>query len=120
MNAHHRRRPDQAAPASQEAMSQEADADTTKTPTVAELWARRALVLGKMHYATDDDYSVFAEEQDEIEWSMVRAPSTFRYEVAHKLEAVLQYWSAFGPAPDRRDVLLLESAICDLSFESLK
>lgn len=101
-------------------MSQaEADAETAQGPTVTELWHRRAVALVKAHDAADDDFEP-ERDQDEIEWAMVRTPSTFRYEVVHKLEAVLQYWFNFGPAPDCRDVLLLQSAICDLSFGSLK
>ena len=120
MNAHHGRRPDQAVLASDEAMSQvDTETEATQAPTVSDLWRRRAAALVKAHEAADDDFGP-EREQDEIEWAMVRTPSTVRYEVVHKLEAVLQCWFDYGPASDRRDVLLLQSAICDLSFESLK
>ena len=119
MNAHRGSRPDQVEVAPQEAMSQaDADTEAAKAPTVAELWRRRAAALVKAHEAADDDFEP-ERAQDEIEWAMVRTPSTLRYEVANKLE-VVRYWFDIGAATDRRDVLLLESAICDLNFENLR
>ena len=114
MNAHRRRRPDQVEAAPQEGMSQaDADTEAAKAPTVSELWERRAAILVKDYEAAEDDLRP-SNEQDEIEWAMVRTPSTLRYEVVHKLE-VIRYWWDIGRTYDRRELLLLESAIRDLN-----
>ena len=119
MNALHGRRPDQAASAPEEVMSQvDTEAEATQAPTVSDLWRRRAAALVKAHEAADDAFEP-ERAQDEKKKKKIRTPSTLRYEVANKLE-VVRYWFDIGAATDRRDVLLLESAICDLNFENLR
>lgn len=112
MNAHRGSRPDQVEAAPQEAMSQaDAYTEAATAPTVSDLWIQRFVVMGKGF--EDEDNPAPDDQQDKIEWAMVRTPSVWCNEVAYKLE-VVRYWRDIGEPADRVDELLLESAIRDL------
>lgn len=56
-------------------MSQaEAAAETATAPTVSDLWIQPIVVIGKGY--EDEDNPALDDQRDEIEWAMVRMPST--------------------------------------------